>query len=291
MALETFLALPEPGKFKGHIAGVGEVEFEVGAGTPFEVDSYQKYPIGTIMRRGLKTFVYCYAGGDVHTEVMAYKSKKTNACAVAPTQATAAAQAAAYPGETLAAGAAGSKYVTVTIDTTIGHLATGVLWANELAGGEIVIGNGSAQHPQRRVIVSHPALTTTGGSLTVKLDAPLERAVTAATTTIENMESQFQYVKADNSGGDYVTYLGVATVEAVSGQWFWLQTYGPAWITSDGNTCNSVNDRTIVVVGNGSVLSSNDVTVESGCQIVGYALDTSSSGASNAPMVFLTLMR
>jgi hypothetical protein len=290
MALTEFLALPEGGKFDVYAPGIGGGVMDVGSGTPYAVDTYQKYPVGTILRRGFKTFVYCYAGGDVHTEVMAYKSKKTNACAVAPTQATAAAQAAAYDGETLAAGAVGSRYVTVTIDSTIGHLATGQLWANELAGGEIVIGNGSAQHPQRRTVVSHPALAA-AGSLTVKLDAPLARAVTAATTTIENMESPFTYMKADNSGGEYVSYLGVATEEAVSGEWFWLQTYGPAWITSDGNTCDSAMDRMIAVVGNGSVVSSNDVTVESGCQLVGYALDTSSSGASNAPMVFLTLMR
>jgi hypothetical protein len=290
MALTEFLALPEPGKFKAFVPGLGDCEMEVGAGTPFEVDSYQKYPIGTILRRGLKTFIYCYAGGNVNTEWGVYKSKKTNAVAVAPTQATAAAQAAAYAGETLAAGAAGSKYVTITIDSTIGHLATGQLWANELAGGEIVIGNGSGQHPQQRTIVSHPALAA-AGSLTVKLDSPLERAVTAATTTIENMESCFSYVKADGSGGEYVTFLGMATVEAVSGQWFWLQTYGPRWITSNSVTCDSALDRTILFAGNGSVVSSNDQTVENGFQIAGYALDTSGSEASNAPMVFLTLMR
>jgi hypothetical protein len=286
MALESFLPLPVPGSFKAYIPGVGDCEMEVGAGTPYEVDSYQKYPIGTILRRGLKTFVYCYAGGNVNTEWGAYKAKKTNTVAVAPTQST-----AVDPVTGLAAGVKGSKHVTVTIDTTIGHLATGVLWANELAGGEIVIGNGSGQHPQQRTIVSHPALATTGGSLTVELDSPLERAVTAATTTIELMESPFSYVKADGSGGEYVTFLGMATVEAVAGQFFWLQTYGPRWITSNSQTCDSALDRTILFAGNGSVVSSNDQTVENGFQIAGYALDMSGSGASNAPMVFLTLMR
>ena len=291
MAITEFMALPEGDKFDIYFPGVGGAIAEVGAGTPYSVDVDQKYPVGTILRRGLKTFVYCYAGGTVHTEVGAYKSKKTNTCAVAPTQKTAAEMAAAYPGETLASGAIGSRYAAVTIDTTVGHLATGVLWANELAGGEIVIGNGSAQHPQQRTVVSHPALTTTGGILVVKLDAPLERAVTAATTTIENMESPFTYMSADGAGGEYVTYLGLATCEAVAGQWFWLQTYGPRWITSNSNTCDSAMDRTIVFVGNGSVVSSNDVVVENGFQIAGYALDTSGSSASNAPMVFLTLMR
>lgn len=274
---------------RAHISNIGDVMLMQDGGSPYQVDSYAKYPIGTVMRTGLRTYVYAYASGDCNPEVMAYKAKKTNTCAVAPTQATAAAQAAAYPGETLAAGAAGSKYVTVTIDTEIGVLTTGVLAANELAGGYIVIGNGSGQHPQMRQIVSHHALTTTGGALTLKLDSPLFSAVTAATTTIELMENPFYNVKADGSGGDYVTFIGVPTVVAASGQYLWIQTWGPCWITSDGNTCNSVNDRMICVVGNGSIVSSNDVTVESGCQIVGYALDMSGSAASNAPFVCLTL--
>ena len=210
--------------------------------------------------------------------------------AVAPTQATAAAQAAAYSGETLAAGAVGSQYVTVTIDTEIGVLTTGVLSANELAGGFIVIGNGSAQHPQMCQIVSHPALATTGGSLTLKLDMALTTVVTANTTTIELMESPFYCVKADGSGGDYVTYIGIPAANATSGQYFWVQTWGPCWITSNGATCDSVRDRTIVFVGNGSVESSVDETIASGFQIAGVALDMSSSGASNAPFVLLQIM-
>jgi hypothetical protein len=272
-----------------HLPNIGDAFILNDGGTPYAADSVQKYPIGTVLRTGLRTFVYGLANGTCNPEVMAYKAKKTNTVAVAPTQATAAAQAAAYKGETLAAGAAGSKYVTVTIDTEIGVLTTGVLAANELAGGYIVIGNGSAQHPQMRMIESHPALTSTGGALTLKLDSPLTTAVTAATTTIELMENPFYNISADGSGGDYVTYIGVPTVVATSGQYLWIQTSGPCWITSNSNTCDSANDRMICVVGNGSVTSSNDQTLESGCQIVGFALDMSGSGASNAPFVNLTL--
>jgi hypothetical protein len=238
------------------------------------VDTSKKYPLGTKFELGLRTYFYSYASGTVNTEVGAYKAKKTNTCAVAPTQAT-------------GAGSAGSYFVTVTIDTEIGVLTTGVLSENELAGGFIVVGNGSAQHPQMFQIVSHPALTSTGGALTVKLDNPLNTAVTAATTTIELMESPFYCLLADNSGGDYVTYLGCAGAVAASGEYFWLQTKGPCWVTSDGNTCDSVGDRTLVWVGNGSVKSSNDITVESGIQIAGVALDMSGSSASNAPFVYL----
>lgn len=272
-------------KTKGYMPAIGDVEFELPGGTPFEHDDTQKYPLGTIIRRGGRTFIYAKAGGTCSPEWAAYKSKKTNTNAVAPTQST-----TEDPVTGKTPGEAGSYYVTVTIDTEIGVLTTGVLSENELAGGYIVIGNGTSQHPQNRMIVSHPALTTAGGSLTLRLDSPLATAVTAATTNIELMENPFNGVKADGSGGDYVTFIGIPTVVAASGEFFWLQTWGIVWITSDGNTCNSARDRTIAFVGNGSVVSSNDVTMESGFQLAGVAMDDSSSGSSNAPFVMLQII-
>lgn len=221
-----------------------------------------------------RTFRYAYASGTCNPEVGAYKAKATNTVAVAPAQAA-------------GAGVVGSRTVTVTIDTEIGVLATGVLSKDELAGGYVVVGNGSGQHPQTRRIVSHPALTTTGGPLTITLDAPLVTAVTVGTTTIELMENPFYCVKADGSGGDYVTYLGTPARVLTAGQYGWIQTKGIVWITSNSNTCNSAGDRTIVWVGNGSVVSSDDITVEDGMHIAGVAMDMSGNGSSNAPFVNL----
>jgi hypothetical protein len=249
------------------------------------VDTVQKYPIGTKFVNGNRVYHYALANGTCNSEWGAYKGKKSNTNAVAPTQST------TVDAETgVAAGAAGSYYVSVTIDTEIGDATTGVLTANELAGGIIVVGNGSSQHPQMRYIVSHPALTSTGGTLTVKMDMPLVTAVTASTTNIELMENPFYGLKADGSGGDYVTYMGISAAPAVAdGEYFWLQTWGICWITSDGATCDSAGDRTLVWKGNGSVVSSNDITVESGFQIAGVAMDMSGSGASNAPFVLLQM--
>ncbi len=247
-------------------------------------DSARKYPLGTKFVNGDRVYRYCYASGTVNTEWGCYKPKATNTNAVAPTQAT------ATQADGTIAGAVGSRYVSVTIDTEIGVLTTGVLSANELAGGYVVIGNGSAQHPQMRYIVSHPALATAGGTLTIELDVPLLTVVTAATTNIELMECPFYCVKADGSGGDYVTFIGIPAVDTSSGYYFWVQTWGVCWITSNSATCDSARDRTIVFVGNGSVESSNDETLESGFQIAGIALDQSSSGSANAPMVYLQIM-
>jgi hypothetical protein len=250
----------------------------------FACDTTQKYPLGTKFVSGLRTYYYCKANGECDSEWGAYKPKKTNTCAVAPTQST-----TVDPITGLAAGVVGSFEVSVTIDAEIGTLTTGVLAKDELAGGFIVIGNGSAQHPQMCQIVSHPALAA-AGTLTLRLDMKLGTAVTAATTTLELMESPFYDVKADGSGGDYVTFIGIPACHASDGEWLWVQTWGPCWITSNSNTCNSARDRTIIFVGNGSVVSSDDVTLESGFQIAGVALDMSGSAESNAPFVLLQIM-
>ena len=46
-------------------------------------------------------------------------------------------------------------------------------------------------------------------------------------------------------------------------------------------------DRDLVWVGNGSIVSANDVVLESGHQKAGVALDMSGSGSSNAPFCYL----
>ncbi len=251
----------------------------------FTADVVQQYPLGTKLVSGIRTYYYCKAYGDVKPYWGCYKAKKTNTNAVAPTQST-----TIDPLTGKAPGAVGSFEVTVTIDTEIGHLTTGVLAKDELAGGFVVIGNGVNQYPQMCMIVSHPALASTGGSLTLRLDMKLGVAVVAATTNIELMEPPFLDVKADGLGGDYITFIGIPACECSTGEYFWVQTWGPCWITSDGNTCDSARDRTIAFVGNGSVVSSNDVTIESGFQLAGVALDMSSVGASNAPIVMLQII-
>lgn len=241
------------------------------------VNTVQKYPLGTRYVYGDRVYRYALANDDCYPEVAAYKKKKTNTNAVAPTQAT-------------DAGTVGSKTLTVTIDTEIGALTTGVLSINELAGGYIVIGNGSGQRPQMRIIVSHAALATAGGSLTITIDEPLVIAITESTTNIELMESPFYGLAAESGDEQYVSFIGIPACVAASGEYFWLQTWGPVWITSNGNTCNSAMDRTLVFKGNGSVVSSDDITIDSGFQVAGFALDMSGSASSNAPMVFLQIM-
>lgn len=225
-----------------------------------------------------REFRLAKAAATCDPECGAYNATVTIANAVAPAQAT-------------GAGTVGSYYVTITVGSGSGELGTGAIAADGLCGAYIVIGNGTSQHPQMRQIVGNPVKTSGAGSLTVHLDAALTTAVTVGTTNIETAVNPYGYMTGGlTTPSDYATFKGVPAARATVGQYFYLQTKGPCWLTSDGNTCNSAQDRTLVFVANGSVVSSNDVTMESGFQIAGKAIDTSTgSGSSNAPFVDLDL--
>jgi hypothetical protein len=234
-----------------------------------------------------RVFRYATAGAlGVVPELGAVQSRISNTNAVAPAQATAASL-----NSTFAAGVVGSRYVSLTIAATFGHLATGVLTKDELRGGYIVIGNGTSQHPQMRGIIGHPVLAA-AGILTVELDAPLVTAVTVGTTNIEAFMNP--YTDLNNTGlGDglteFASVMGVPVMAATVGQYVWVQTWGPCWLTSAGNTCNDSTDRTLWFQKSGIVVSGADITVDNGYQLAGFAIDGSSSGQSNAPLVNLQI--
>ena len=241
----------------------------------------QCYPLGTkrITSDG-RVFRYVKARTALHTEFGACYAAKTITNAVAPTQAT-------------GAGAVGDSKVTVTVASGDGLAGDGVIALNELAGGYVVIGNGASQHPQNRLITANTAVANGGGVCTLTLDEPLDHVVLVGGSgvTATNMEVLMNpWILSDgnvtNSG--YVTFRGMPACELTVNHYGWVQTAGPCWITSDGNTCNSATDRQIYMLTNGSVVSGNDVTGNID-QLVGHAIDMSGSAASNAPFVNLDM--
>ena len=234
-----------------------------------------------------RAYRYCTAGTlGVVTEMGAAQLRKTSVNAVAPAQASAT--SLGFPArDTIATGAKGSLFLTVTIGSGFGHLATGVLTKDELRGAYIVIGNGSLQHPQMATIVGHPALAA-AGTLTVQLAVPLVASVSVGTTNIEIMMNPYTDLSIGNAGG-YASFLGVPVRVATVGQYFWLQTHGPCWITSDNLTADDANDRMVYFRGDGAISSRTDVGSDHLFQPAGFVIDASSAGASNAPFVMLQL--
>ena len=249
----------------------------------------EKYDVGDrVVTPDGRVFKYSYAAAVCDPECGAYNTIKAITNAVAPAQATIQSP---IVGKSVVAGSLGASVVTVTVGSGDGILGSGLIAADELRGGFIVIGNGTSQHPQMRGIIGNSTVAATGGACNVYLDSPLTTAVTVGTTNIEAMLNPYAYLTGGltTSANGYSTFLGVPAIRATAGQYFWLQTWGPCWISSDGNTCNGAIDRTIYFVANGTVQSGADVTLESGFQPAGVAMDTSSAAASNAPFVMLQI--
>ena len=240
-----------------------------------------------------RVFRYAKAGvGGVASEFGASQlvALKNITNAVAPAQVN---PTSAILGVVPTSGVIGSTVVTITVGASDGVAANGALALDELAGGYIVIGNGTSQHPQMRGILGNDVLAAGGGSVNVYLDAPLTAAVVVSTTNIEAMLNPYANMVSGNVGGNgYQSFLGIPATTATVGQYFWLQTWGPCWITSDGTTGAAVNGRELFFMNNGSVVSSDKV-VDGATNVLyqraGFAIDNSSAGASNGPFAMLQI--
>jgi hypothetical protein len=238
-----------------------------------------------------RVFRYSLAAGTCNPEVGAYNPIHTITNAVAPAQSVINGPVLNQFGSstTVTAGSVGANVVTMTVAATDGAASDGVVAADELRGGYIVIGNGVGQHPQMRGIIGNSAVAANGGSCDVYLDAALITAVTVGTTNIETMLNPYANLKGDNAGTGYVSFLGIPAVQATVGQYFWLQTWGPVWITSDGDTGDDNLDRNIYFEVNGSLKSATNATDKTLQQKAGVTMDASAANLTSGPFVMLQI--
>jgi hypothetical protein len=204
----------------------------------------------------------------------------------------------ALTGVVLSAGAVGDATLTVSTKTTSGVAADGVIAADELAGGYIVIGNQSSS-PQNRGIVGNTAGASGAiTAITVFLDAPLVTAVTAGTTYIEILPNPYANMYGNPAAAlsdGFMSFGGVPTVSATSGQYFWLQTWGPLWITPSGTPGAAhqpgytSRDRDVFFVGDGSIYGGEAATVESGWQRAGTIIQRDASTEAGPPFIMLQI--
>jgi hypothetical protein len=248
--------------------------------TRFNIGDRQVTPDGRVFR-------YALAGGTIRSEFGVCIPDLSITNAVAPAQST---LTSTILGVNTTVGQVDSLVVTITVGATDGLASDGVVAADALRGGYIVIANGTSQHPQFRGIIGNSAVAAGGGSCDVYLDAPLTAAVVVATTNIEAYFSPYANVKGMNAvNSAYVTCIGASALDNVTvGQYFWVQTWGPVWLTSDGNTGKAANGRDIYINTDGSVRGQTSTTY-AGYQRIGTGLDKSASGASNGPNIMLQI--
>ena len=183
----------------------------------------------------------------------------------------------------------GDRKTTVTIAATEGYASDGVIAENELAGAQIVLGHGSQYTTEQRTIIGNSAGASGGSVITVYVDFPFAVAHDAG-VACEIPFNPYRYLGANSEVASVMCVPN--RVVTGSGYNFWGQTWGPCWCVpggADTTPGDSVNDRTVCFVGDGSVNGVTALTFENGYQVAGFIIDTTEVGTGCMPLVMLQL--
>jgi hypothetical protein len=187
--------------------------------------------------------------------------------------------------------------IVLGLDNTDGPTYNGLLTKDYLKNGYVVVF--AALGTFVRQILSNTAVTVNAGIAytTVTLDAPTPVDVTVADTA-EAIASPYALVAqgADckiNQG--FCTTIGVPTVAAISGQFLWLQTWGPCWVSPHALVGSRDTDKAAFFVGDGSLGDGGEVSPTGGltqsviAQRAGFVLANDKGTGQGAPFIMLTI--
>jgi len=236
-------------------------------------DSSQSYPLGTKFIDGDKVFKYCAFKATVNPDLGA-KNGQPQAVAYA----TVADDTAQY-----------ATSLVVDVGSSDGISGDGEVAENALAGGEILIFDASASTGSiKRTIVSNTAVDSGGGECTITVIDPIPVALVGDTDHAEIMASPYSYVNTENEK----PVVGVPLLAYTSGQYGWVQTWGPSWVAPQAEVGVGSNNRICVFRHDGSIdeLDYSDSYNSQG-QIAGYVMSIPQAGAGSqaAPFIFLTI--
>ncbi len=250
------------------IPGVGESFIQENGGTPYEADTVQKYPLGTIMTLGLRKFAYAKAGGTLNCDLGAKQASH---------------QHMAYT--TIAAdAAAGDTSIVADFGATDGAAHNGAVGEDELVGGFIVVFPHSSNTFVRQII-GNTAVAGSGGEITITLDSPIPCALVTDSDHCEAMASPFLNVKTDNDGG-VNPVVGIPTVPATEGQFCWLLVSGPGWAAPQAEVGDAAQDLAVTFRHDGS-LDEHDYSdaYNTKQQHAGFVLSKAYGGTQGAPFI------
>jgi hypothetical protein len=269
-----------------------------------------------------RVYKYCRTGTTygVLPEVGAYNANNVSGL-VGATNTTCTVSSHAAPAQVgPASGKVGCYCITVTMGETDGGITQiEKVLKDELVGGYAIIGNGSAQHPCTRMIVANDALDEDVAEVTtfnIWLDGPLTQTIegssrdvgttciTAATTFIEILANPYNNMVGGTAYGTdagFVSFLcmpevritdtEVAAQYALGNYWFfWGQTWGPRWITSNSITNQAAHDRTLYFADNGSIVAGTTASTTAPLyQKAGFAMEATATSQPGPPLVMLQI--
>ena len=230
----------------------------------------QKHEIGLRYQMDDRSFRYAYAGNTLNCDL---GCKNYNQQIIAYTS--------------IAADAIiGATKIVIDVQVTDGNAGDGVIAKDYLFGGSIVIFPHDENSISRRIIGN--TATTGAGEMTVELDAGIPVALDTDNDHAECMASHYSEVRQDTSNVKSV--VGMPMVAAVSGQWLWIQTWGPIWIAPQGEVSVGNNNRQVVFRHDGSIDEHDysDAAVTK-AQHAGFVLANARGGGQGAAFIMLQI--
>jgi hypothetical protein len=241
----------------------------MGGGTPYQADDLQKYPLGTMLRMGGRTYAYAKSSGTQIPDV----GSQVGDCQQVPNCAVQANYAA------------GVSVITITAAATAGKAHNGVIAADELVGGYVVVFPASTNHAFiRQIIANSVCIISQANTLSLTLDSPTPLAITTAATA-ECMGSP--YLDVITAASQIKPVIGVPTVAATDGQFFWLQTWGPCWCAPAADVGTGNDNAKVLFVANGSLAKATTGIITD--QPAGFVLSQVYGGGQGAPFFMLQI--
>jgi hypothetical protein len=232
------------------------------------------YEIGTKWEYNGRVYHYAQASGTVgpNMAVKPYNHQDIQNVSV---------QAAAVAGAT-------SIYVTTTAASNL----AGVAAKNCMKGGTAVIFDATgAEYGFIVGIVGNPALAAYG-TLRLDLDTPIPFALTTS-DTVEAIASPWYKVTLGtgtvlNQG--LCSACGVPAVRATTGQYLWVQTWGPCWVSPSATCGVGDNNRGAWFQGDGSV-TDQDASLANLGSYAGWVMANDYGAGQGAPFIYLQIAK
>lgn len=235
-----------------------------------DIDSVQKYPVGTKLLDGERVFYYAKATsvGVTNADLGVKNGLR---------------QHIAYTTVAVAA-AIGDKTLVIDVDTD--DYNSGVIAANELAGGFVVVFPHDQDTFTSRILENTATAGAAEMTLTLQDEIPVALVVDADHG--ECMASPWFGCETNTDGEEPV--LGMAHAKVTASFWFWLQTWGPVWIAPQGTVGDAANDHQVVFRHDGSIDEHdyNDANVTKQ-QHAGFGLCHALAGGQGAVFIMLQI--
>jgi hypothetical protein len=237
-------------------------------------DDAQLYEIGTKWEYNGRTYHYARASGTVAPN-MAVKPHNHQDVGYSSIQ---------------AAAAAGDTSIYVTTDTNDNY--AGVAAKNELKGGNVVIFDATgAEYGFTCGIIGNPALAAYG-TLRLDLDTPIPFALTTSDYA-EAIASPW-YLVALGTGTEIAqgvcSACGVPAVRATTGQYLWVQTWGPCWVSPSVTAGVGDNNRGVWFQADGSI-TDQDASLGNLGSYAGWVMANDHAAGQGAPFIYLMIAK